>query len=179
MNCGTDIDKNIVFIGMPGCGKTAFGKTVSQMLGLDFYDVDAYVEKKAGITINEIFNEGEDYFRGLESQAVEEITQRCPCVISTGGGIVKVARNIEIIRKSSIVVFINRPVENIIKDIDISTRPLLKDGREVLYKLYNERYPLYKNCCDIEVINEGEFASVAEEIIRLLTGRKDLFKNRI
>ena len=52
--------------------------------------------------------------------------------------------NIEYLKKNSLVVFIDRPVENILDDIEVEKRPLLANGKEVLYKLYDERYELYK-----------------------------------
>ena len=63
--------------------------------------------------------------------------------------------NKNIKKKCGIIVFINRPTEKILEDVDISKRPLLKNGKERLYKLYAERFCKYKNSCHIEVLNEG------------------------
>lgn len=164
----TNINKNIVFIGLPGCGKTSIGKIIAKRLLLPFYDVDEYIEEKEEKLVKEIFIQGEDYFRKLESQAIKEISENCPSVISTGGGSVKVPYNMETLQKNSMVFFINRPLENIIQDIDISTRPLLADDVTKLYNLYEERYHLYKKYCDIEVLNDIDFQSVVDKIIKLI-----------
>ena len=165
----TNINKNIVFIGLSGCGKTSIGKVVAEKLSLPFYDVDEYIEKKQGKLIKEIFLQGEDYFRKLESQAVEEICEKGISVISTGGGTVKDPHNMQILQKNSMIFFINRPVENIINDIDISTRPLLAGDKTKIYNLYNERYHLYKQYCDIEVINDMGFKEIVNKIMELIS----------
>ncbi|MCM0650676.1 shikimate kinase [Clostridium swellfunianum] len=162
------LNKNIVLIGMPGCGKTSIGKIVSEKLFLPFYDVDEYLEAKEGKPIKDIFLKGEAYFRELESSSIKEIVNNCPSVISTGGGAVKVPRNMEILQKNSIIIFINRPLENIIKDIDTSTRPLLLEGQSKLYKLFEERYPLYMQFNDLEVLNDTTIEEAADSIIKLL-----------
>lgn len=162
------LNKNIVLIGMPGCGKTSIGKIVSEKLFLPFYDVDEYLEAKEGKPIKDIFLKGEAYFRELESSSIKEIVNNCPSVISTGGGAVKVPRNMEILQKNSIIIFINRPLEDIIKDIDTSTRPLLLEGQSKLYKLFEERYPLYMQFNDLEVLNDTTIEEAADSIIKLL-----------
>jgi shikimate kinase len=168
MNNKTKINKNMVFIGLSGCGKTSMGKAVAERLLLPFYDVDDYIERKEGRLIKEIFLQGEDYFRKLESRAITEISENCPSVISTGGGSVKISSNMEILQKNSTIFFINRPIENIIQDIDISKRPLLADGAAKLYNLYEERYPLYKKYSDIEIFNDATFQEVVDNIVEMI-----------
>lgn len=162
--------KNIAFIGLSGCGKTSIGKAVAKQLSLPFYDVDEYIEKKEGKLIKEIFQQGEDHFRRLEGEAIKEISRNYSAVISTGGGSVKVPSNMEILHKNSIIFFINRPIENILTDIDISTRPLLAEGASKLYALYKERYPLYKKYSDIEVLNDCSFEEIVDKVVQLIKG---------
>lgn len=158
------LDKNIVLIGMPGCGKSTIGKILSQKLEIEFCDVDEYIEKIQGKTIQEIFKNGEDYFRDIESKAGEELSRTCSKVISTGGGVIKKLENIDTLKKNGIIIFINRPLENIISDVDVSKRPLLKEGKEKIYKLYKERYDLYKKYCDYEIMNDDKLEEVVSEI---------------
>jgi shikimate kinase len=163
------IDKNIVFIGMPGCGKSMIGKLVAEKLAIPFCDVDEYIEETEKKRIKDIFSKGEASFRIIESKAIEEVSKTCPQVISTGGGAVKIPENMEVLRKNSIVIFLNRPVENIVSDIDISSRPLLVAGAEKIYELYGERYPLYKKHCHYEIINDKSLSQVVDDIIKLIT----------
>lgn len=145
----------IILIGMPGCGKTTIGRILAKELKYNFYDMDEYIEKNEGIQIKDIFKKSEDDFRKLETKACLELTKKNRCVISTGGGVIKKDININILKEHGIIVFINRPIEKILNDIDISKRPLLKSGKDKLYSLYKERFEKYKNCSNIEVINEG------------------------
>ncbi|MBM7836114.1 shikimate kinase [Clostridium sardiniense] len=145
----------IVIIGMPGCGKTTIGKILAKELNYNFYDMDQYIEETHGKSIKEIFAKSENDFRDLETKACKELILKKRCVISTGGGVIKRGINIDILGEYGIILFINRPIEKIVGDIDISSRPLLKEGKEKLYKLYEERFYKYKEAAHVEVINEG------------------------
>ncbi|MGB5823012.1 MAG: shikimate kinase [Proteocatella sp.] len=160
--------KNIVLIGMPGCGKTSIGEKLAKRLNLEFCDVDAYIEEKWKMTIPEIFKKGETYFREIETEALEEISKSYPKVISTGGGTVKNQRNIEILKQNGIIIYTNRPVEEIVRDIDVETRPLLTQGREMVYQLYEERHHLYQKYSDIEIVNDGSEEDLIAKIVSFL-----------
>lgn len=144
---------NVVIIGMPGCGKTTIGKLLSQRLKLKFCDADAYIEEKEGKSIKEIFEGGEEAFREIEAKRILEISKIENAVISTGGGVIKREENIEALREKGIIVFINRPLTDIMKDVDTASRPLLKEGKERLIRLYAERFELYNKYCDFEFLN--------------------------
>lgn len=163
---------NIVLIGMPGCGKSTLGKSLAEELKFGFYDMDEYIQKISKSTIAELFEEGESIFRKWESKACKELSEKDNAVISSGGGVVKIKRNIDILKKDCIILFIDRAIEDIIKDVDINKRPLLKDGVSKLYELYDERYTLYNEAADITVKNVGILEEVLnkckEEIIQNL-----------
>ena len=154
----------IVLIGMPGCGKTTIGKILSTQLNLKFYDMDEYIQKTSGKTIAELFEKGEDNFRDLETQACRDLIKKNNVIISTGGGVVKRKENVDILKEDSTIIFLDRPVEKIIGDVDISKRPLLKDGKEKVLVLYKERYELYKKAADKIIVNDGTVKDVVEKI---------------
>lgn len=160
------MSKNIVLIGMPGCGKSTLSKIISKKLNISHIDMDDYIETNENKSIKEMFSMSENYFRDIETKNLILIGELDSHVISTGGGIVKRKENITYLKKNSIIVFINRPIENIINDIDMKTRPLLAGGVESVYKLYNERINLYKEYCDIEIYNYGEIEDVADLITK-------------
>ncbi|WPC44464.1 shikimate kinase [Clostridium sp. JS66] len=161
------MSKNIVLIGMPGSGKTTIGKILYEKLRTDFIDMDDYIEDREGKTIPDIFKNGEEYFRKLEKEAVCEVSRKKSAIISTGGGVIKNLSNIENLKKNGIVIFIDRPVENIAKDINVLSRPLLKDGVGKLYELLDERYELYKKYSDFQIENNGKIEDVIEKILEL------------
>lgn len=160
--------KNIILIGMPGCGKTTIGKKLGAEIGVDFIDLDDYVINKNNMTIPEIFKLGEEFFRNKESEAVNAVKGYKNTIISTGGGVVKRSKNMDVLRAVGYVVFIDREPEKIIEAVDISTRPLLKDGREKIVTLYKERYSLYKKYCDVIIDNNGAINSTVEKLKELI-----------
>ncbi len=162
------MNKNIVFIGLPGCGKTTIGEIIAERLDVNYCDIDQYIEIREGKTIPEIFEHGEAHFREIESKAVEEVSKHSSIVISTGGGVVTIPDNMKILMKDNIVIFINRPVEHIASDVNIANRPLLKDGKEKIYKLNKERFHLYKKYSHHEIINDTDLDIVINRILQYI-----------
>ena len=160
-------EKSITLIGLPGCGKTTVGNLLSDKLKYEFVDMDFYIENKQQKSIIELFRNGEDYFRNIETETCKVLGEKSKTIISSGGGVIKKSINIEYLKKNSIVVFIDRPVENILGDIQVEKRPLLANGKEVLYKLYDERYDLYKKYCDYRVENTGSLDEIVDKIAKL------------
>ncbi|WP_303864075.1 shikimate kinase [Alkalibaculum bacchi] len=159
------MNKNIVLIGMPGCGKSTLSKIMAKRLNKPVIDMDDYIESHEEKTIKEMFDISEAFFRDVESKYSILLGELNCHIIATGGGIVKRKENITNLKKNSVIVFINRPVDDIVGDIDVRTRPLLSKGVEAVYSLYNERIHLYKGYCDIEINNVGEIQKVADLII--------------
>ena len=80
-------NKNLVFLGMMGSGKSSIGNLVSKRLGLPFVDIDSLIEKDVGISISELFEKkGEEYFRALEEKITLITLRNKKNVISLGGG---------------------------------------------------------------------------------------------
>ena len=158
--------KNIVLIGMMGCGKTTVSKMLSERLDMPMVDVDEYIETKYDITIPEMFDISEDYFRNCEQTCCEIIGKWKGFVISTGGGVIKNPHNIEMLKENGVIIYLDRPIEHILQDIDIQSRPLLKDGPDKLYELYKQRHHLYLEACDYCVQNTSSLSHVVDEIVQ-------------
>lgn len=154
----------VVIIGMPGSGKTTIGKILSRELDLKFYDMDEYIQERTSKSILELFENGEDYFRNIETDMCRELSKEKNVLISTGGGVVKKKENIDALKKDALIIFLDRPVEKILEDVDVSKRPLLKDGKERVINLYNERYELYKKYADEIVVNDSDMIEVIERL---------------
>ena len=139
---------NLVLIGMPGCGKSTIGRAVAEATGKVFIDSDEEIVKKEGISIPEIFaRDGETGFRKIESDVIAELSLRQGAVIATGGGAVLNKRNIELLKGNGKVLFIDRPIEQLVTTDD---RPL-SSNRELLQKRYDERYDIYCSSADIKL----------------------------
>ncbi|ENZ35538.1 hypothetical protein HMPREF1084_00119 [Clostridium butyricum 60E.3] len=154
----------VVIIGMPGSGKTTIGKILGRELDLKFYDMDEYIQERTSKSILELFENGEDYFRNIETDMCRELSKEKNVLISTGGGVVKKKENIDALKKDALIIFLDRPVEKILEDVDVSKRPLLKDGKERVINLYNERYELYKKYADEIVVNDSDMIEVIERL---------------
>ena len=129
---------NITLIGMPGCGKTSMGAALAKMSGRLFADTDALITEAAGKPIPAIFAEdGEEYFRRLETDTLKELCKQSGLVIATGGGVVTQPCNRRIMRQNSIIVFLDRDISQ----LPVSGRPLSQ--RNGIAALAGERLPLY------------------------------------
>ena len=162
--------KNIVLIGMPACGKSTIGYWLSKKIGYPLLDTDKYLEEKENRIISDIFsNEGEEYFRNLETKYLKELSEKEGLIISTGGGAVKKKENIDILKKNGIVVFLNREIADIYKE-NHKHRPLLQDINNI-QKLYDERIDLYKKYSDIIIKNNDDMSIIVDRIITALKGK--------
>jgi shikimate kinase len=82
-----NLNKNLVFLGMMGSGKSSIGSLVSKKLDLSFIDIDSVIVKNTGMTVSEVFEKkGEDYFRNLEEKITLKSLKKIKNVISLGGG---------------------------------------------------------------------------------------------
>lgn len=156
--------RNVVLIGMPGCGKSTVGKALAQLLGRPFIDCDEYVTETTGRTPAEIINEnGIERFREIESAALAELTKRSGIVLATGGGAVTVPENRAYLRQNGPVFFIERDLSLLATE----GRPLSAGGIDRLRELYDQRLPLYRSISDFTV-SATDVSSTAQKIFDLL-----------
>ena len=167
----------IVIIGMPGSGKTTLGKILAEELNIKFVDMDEYIINKTGKTTVQLFEKGEEYFRDIESETCKELAEYDNILISTGGGVIKRKKNVDVLSKEGLIIFLDRPVDNILGDVDVSFRPLLKDGKEKLLKLYDERYALYNEYAEETVKNDSDVRAVIDRIKEIIKSNKNVSIN--
>lgn len=155
--------QNIVIIGMPGSGKTTVSTMLAEKLGRKIFDTDTIVSENAGMTIPEIFAaQGEAGFRKLETEATAEVGKLSGNIISTGGGVVTVAENYELLHQNGVIVWIER-----------DTNKLARDGRPIslssdLNELYAARLPLYDRFADIKADNNGDINDTVNAIMEMI-----------
>lgn len=134
----------IVLVGMPGSGKSTFGKRLAQQLNFVFMDLDHVIEKESGKTIGNIFEEeGEGKFRELESFYLEKCLNEIEgFVLATGGGTPCFNDNMELINKKSVSVYLDVSLNEInlrLHKDRLGNRPMfagLGEG-EIILKLKN------------------------------------------
>ena len=148
--------KNIIFIGMPGSGKTTVANLCKQQ-GKKVFDTDEYIESHNG-KISEIFKKyGEEHFRKLETDAVREICKNDNSFISTGGGCVMREENVRIFKNSGKIVYLKASKGTLLKRLEGDfSRPLLAGNKaERLEELFEKRAPVYERVADIIVQTDG------------------------
>ncbi len=144
---------NITLIGMPGSGKTTLGKKLAAQTKRTFIDLDDEFTKEYGETPAQIITQkGEDTFRTMETQLAKKILPQSGLVIATGGGIVTRPENWFYLRANSRVIYIERPLDFLLKQ-NTDNRPLSQNNK--IEELYETRIPLYEKVCDIKLENPG------------------------
>jgi shikimate kinase len=138
---------NVVLVGLMGAGKSCIGRHLAQRLGLPFVDADAEIEKAAGCSISEIFEQhGEQAFREGERRVIARLLEDGPQILATGGGAFMDPETREAIARRATSVWLRADLDLLLRRTGRrNTRPLLRTGdpKEILGRLIDERYPTY------------------------------------
>ena len=159
--------KNIYLVGFMGSGKSTVGKIVAEKLKMNFVDIDELIEKEKGMKITDIFKKkGEKYFRDLEKKKIKDLAVKENLVISTGGGLGADKENMDLMKKTGLVVWLDVSLDEILERCKgDKNRPLLNQSYENLKKLYEKRKPIYKMAhIHIKTGNKNP-EEIAEEIM--------------
>lgn len=141
--------KNIALIGMMGCGKSTAGKAAADAAGLRFRDTDDVLRATMCMTLTEVYNmTGTEGVREMEYAVCKSLSDSKDTIIAAGEGVVLSRKTMNELKRSSIVVFIDKPLGQLLSDAKTEDRPLLKGGVSRLSTLYNERISLYRQYAD-------------------------------
>jgi shikimate kinase len=159
-----------------GSGKTAVGRRLAALLGKEFIDSDAEIERRTGVDIRYIFEkEGETKFREREREVIAELTALHDVVVATGGGVVLDPANRERLATTGTIVYLETDLETLVRRTRAAkSRPLLLNGdpRAVLERLMLIRRPLYEGIADLRVETTGrQVRAVAADIQQRLAKR--------
>ncbi|MBR2941909.1 MAG: shikimate kinase [Clostridia bacterium] len=167
------MDNTIFLIGMMGCGKSTMGRLLAPLLGADFLDLDEEIVRREGRSIPEIFSAGgEEAFRRCETAALQSACEAAPRVIATGGGVVTRQENIDFMRAHGVVIWLCRPLEQMIGDVRQGNRPMLAGNKEARMRaLYAQRETLYRQAAHIAFSNHMP----PDEAAALLAAKLGLF----
>ena len=139
-------NKNLVFLGMMGSGKTTLGKIVSKKLNKEFIDIDQLIEIQEGMTISEIFQKkGESFFRKFEERISIQNLKKSNSVISLGGGAFINKKIQKEVLKNHISIWLKWDNKNLINRIKNSQkRPIAIQLNDIdLNKLIDDRSKIY------------------------------------
>ena len=147
-----ELTRNVFFVGFMVAGKTSMSRRLARQCGLATIDLDAYIERRERRAINQIFAEqGEQAFREMETQVLEEFAHKGPMLVSCGGGIVLREENREILKNNGFVVYLQ--VKN------------LETARQTIAG----RLPMYEDVASVSIDTVGKSINVvAQEIQEIL-----------
>jgi len=162
------LKKNLVLTGMMGSGKSSIGKSLSEMLNMEFADTDNIIEKKLSLSVAEIFEtKGESFFRKIEMEESLKLVEKKGFVISLGGGAFINDKLREKVKQTCFSVWLQLDVDEIFKRTkNNQKRPLLNinNSRGLLDKLYKEREKIY-SIADFKIdCNNKDKNEIVEEI---------------
>lgn len=165
---------NIILIGFMGCGKSTVGIRLSYRLRRTLLDTDKLIEKEEKRTISEIFaQDGEEYFRQLETKCLQKMIQtEKNQIISVGGGLPIREENHALLRQLGMVVYLRAKPETIYERLKNDTaRPLLQgdNPQEKIRTLMEQRAPIYEKAADVLIdVDEKDFDRILDEITEKL-----------
>ena len=138
-----------------GAGKSSVGACLRRRTGLRLFDTDEVVASKLGTSIPEIFaKHGEEKFRKAETEVLEGICPEDETIIVTGGGVVLSKENVDILKKQSVIVWLDGDEETLfVRASRKQNRPLLrtKNPRKTFSQILGARRRIYADIADIRV----------------------------
>lgn len=164
------MDYNILLIGFMGTGKTTVSRWLSKDMSLKEVDMDKYIVEREHRPITDIFEQqGEEYFRKIETECLIEIQREKGKIVSCGGGAVLKDENVQHMKDGGVIVLLTATPETVYERVkDGNDRPILNGNMNVEYieQLMNKRKARYLEVADLIIDTDGKSPqSISREII--------------
>jgi len=145
--------KNIILIGMPGCGKSTLGVILAKELGLSFVDTDIVIQQRTGELLQTTLEKiGVAGLLDEEEKAIVSLDMSKPAVVSTGGSAVLREVSMRHLCENGVCVYIKLPCEEIERRINNrDSRGIAAENNETLKDIYDYRTPFYEKYANITV----------------------------
>lgn len=166
--------RNIVLIGMPGCGKSTLGVLLAKAMMMDFVDTDLILQKQSGRPLQEMVDElGTEGFADAEEKCVRSLRVE-NAVIATGGSVALEDGAMESLKRNGLVVFIRLKYETVERRLkNIKTRGISMEKGQTLRELYDMRQPAYRRWADVILDADGQSVErTVERLVREVRGRE-------
>jgi len=165
-----NIATRVFLVGPMGAGKTTIGMPLAKSLAKSFYDCDKEIELRTGANIPLIFElEGEQGFRKREALMLAEMAQLDDIVLATGGGVVLLEENRQLLKECGFVVYLTAPLDQLFqRTAKDRGRPLLEteDPLAKISQLLAQRTAFYEDVADLTV-NTGD--KNVKEVVSLIS----------
>lgn len=164
--------ETIVMVGLMGAGKTTIGRRLAQRLDLPFVDADHEIERAAGMSVSDIFEQhGEAYFRDGERKVIARLLESGPQILATGGGAFMDLETRKNIANGGLSFWLNCKHGLLMKRVrKRGGRPLLKadDPDAVMQELIDKRYPIY-GLADMSIVSRDvSHSTIVNDAIRVI-----------
>jgi shikimate kinase len=145
---------NLILTGLRGAGKTSIGRRLAATLQRPFFDTDQQIEQHISEPIPQYVGRmGWEAFREVEHLVICRMARQQNAVISTGGGALIYARNVEVLKPDGVIILLAADPINLARRLERSyVRPPLTDQPDLeaeMYALWTKREPLYRKVCDV------------------------------
>jgi len=165
-----NLNKNLIFLGMMGSGKSSIGNLVSRKLDIPFIDIDSLIVENTGMSVLEIFEKkGESYFRNIEEKITLKSLKKIKNVVSLGGGAFINPTIRKEILLNHLSFWLNWDESILIKRIKNSKkRPLaFKSTDQELRKIIKNRSKIYSNAQFKINCNKLTKTEIVKKIIKI------------
>lgn len=150
--------RNIFLIGFMGTGKTTVSHKLSELLGYEEIDTDAWIAQRQNRSISEIFEtQGEQAFRDMETELLRELGEEKHKIVSCGGGMALRQENVRLMQENGVVVLLTAEPETILSRVQGDDgRPVLNGNMNVAYikELLAKRNPFYQEAGEVEIATD-------------------------
>ncbi len=163
---------HLILVGLPGAGKTTVGAAVAERLGRTFLDFDREIERRAGMTIGDIFGQqGEHAFREREREITDELAKLGNMVLSPGGGWIAVPEVVALLRPPGRIIYLKVRPETALARLgpERAARPLLNrpDPLGELKRLHEQRHALYEQADHAVDTDRLTIQEVTDKVVAL------------
>ncbi len=167
--------KRILLVGFMAAGKTTLGKALAKEMGLQFIDLDHYIENRYRCTVSQLFvQRGEEAFRQIERNMLHEVAEFEDVVIATGGGTPCFFDNMDYMNTQGVTVFLDASVDVIYTRLTIARvqRPLVagksaEELRTYIAEMLGRRMPYYSRATHTFCADRLENAAQVSDSVRL------------
>ena len=166
------MDKNIIFVGFMGTGKTTVGRRVSGKLNMDFYDTDEYIKRCENMSVADVLTKkGKKYFEGAQRFAVQNICENKNARIATGGSTLSDEKCRDIILQNGITVWLRAKPETIYENLKNSHNKRAELSGKSLEEIidilceYSQYYQMSDIVVDVDENTDRDIDAVVDKVV--------------
>lgn len=167
--------KNIILVGMPGCGKSTVGVVLAKTLGMRFVDTDLIIQQEQHDVLHKLIERyGIKRFEEMEEEALLSVMDKENTVIATGGSAIFCERGMNFLKQTGVCVYLEVPCDELKRRLsNIKTRGIAAAKGMTVEDIFAERSPYYEKYADITIeCTDKHIEDITEIIANRLNNEK-------